>query len=154
MKARIWEEGQDDYGTTFNDVEIPDDLRDEASLAREQMLETLADYNEEIMQKFLEGEAVESELISRAIRQATLSNKLIPMLFGSALRNKGIQLFWMLLSIIFLSTDIPPIGESTPDQSEESVKQSPIPLPLAFKIASDPHGNDIFPGLFRSDTIW
>ncbi|MGI6454681.1 MAG: elongation factor G [bacterium] len=148
MKARIWEEGQDDYGTTFNDVEIPDDLRDEASLAREQMLETLADYNEEIMQKFLEGEAVESELISRAIRQATLSNKLIPMLFGSALRNKGIQLLLdAVVDYLPSPLDIPPIGGINPQTNQEEFREAKSNAPftaLAFKIASDPHGKMTF----------
>ncbi|MCU0576216.1 MAG: elongation factor G [Desulfobacterota bacterium] len=88
MKLHVWD---DTMGSSFETTSIPEDRLGEAALAREQMLELLADYDDEIMDLFLAGEQVDEKKIRQAIRRTTLEEHLMPVLCGSALRNKGIQ---------------------------------------------------------------
>lgn len=89
MDAIIWHE--ETLGASFDRVEIPAEMREEAELAREQLIEAVADSDETIMMKFLEGEDIEVAELHQAIRQATLSFQIVPVMCGSAFKNKGVQ---------------------------------------------------------------
>ncbi|MBI1389820.1 MAG: elongation factor G [bacterium] len=144
MKARVWEEGTTDYGTTFLDTEIPDDLKETAEAARQVMIETVADYDDEILSRFLEGESIDENQLKAAVRKATLQSEVIPVLCGSALRNKGVQL--MLDAVVdFLPSplDVPPVVGHHPETEKEEIREPKHDAPfaaLAFKIVADPHG--------------
>ena len=148
MKARTWGEGSDDYGTAFSDVQIPDDYIKAAEEARNHLIETIADYDDEIMHAFLEGEDVDAAAIRKAIRTATVSSSLVPVLCGSALKNKGIQL--MLDAVIdYLPSpmDVPPVKGIHPQTEKEETRKPELNEPfsaLAFKITSDSHGRMAF----------
>ncbi len=156
MKARVWEEGSDDYGTTFSDTNIPEDLIETAETARSNMIETIADYDDDIMHAFLEGEPVEAAAIHRAIRKATVSSELVPVMCGSALKNKGIQL--MLDAVIhYLPSplDVPPVKGIHPQSEKEEVRKADISEPfsaLAFKIIADSHGRMAFFRVYSGKT--
>ncbi len=158
MKARIWQEGADDFGTTFEDTTIPPELQEKANEAREQMLEALADVDEQILKKFLEGEYIDREEIAQAIRKATLHSGFVPVLCGSALKNKGVQL--LLDAVVdFLPSplDVPPVVGLNPDTHQDEVREARKDhslAALAFKLMSDPHGRltflRIYSGVLKS----
>ncbi len=148
MQARIWHEGADDLGTTFEDIEIPEELAEEAAHGREVMLEALADIDDHLLEAFLEGEYIDPTDIRRAIRRATIQADVIPVLCGSAFKNKGVQ---MLLDAVidFLPSplDVPPLIGTSPKTGEEVLVQASTDEPfaaLAFKIMTDPHGKLTF----------
>ncbi|HVN71611.1 MAG TPA: elongation factor G [Desulfomonilia bacterium] len=89
MQRLVWDD--DTLGANYVASEIPDDRRAEAELARDKMLERLADFDDEIMVKFLAGEPPDEKKIKQAVRKAAIDGRLIPVLCGSALKNKGIQ---------------------------------------------------------------
>ena len=91
MKSILWSE--EDQGTTFKYAEIPEDMTALCAEWRERMLETAAEANEEIMDKYLESDLSEEEL-KAAIRQLTLANEIVPVLCGSAFKNKGVRPCW------------------------------------------------------------
>ena len=88
MKALIW---RDDLGNTFDEIDIPADLVDEAATWREHLLEAISDVDDDLAHKFLEGEEITEAEIKHGIRLATLQYKWVPILCGSALKNKGVQ---------------------------------------------------------------
>ena len=139
MKAEVY---YNDLGTDIRIEEIPDDMKEQAEEYRAAMLEALSDLDETIMMKYLEGEEVTEDEIRKAIRLGTVTVKLIPVLCGTAYRNKGVQ---MLLDAIVdympSPLDIPSIKGVNPDTDEEDVRHASDEEPfsaLAFKIATDP----------------
>ena len=148
MKARTWKDGADDFGTIFSDIDIPADMKDAADEARAHLIEAIADYDDEILNAFLEGEEVSAEAVKRAIRKATVSSELVPVLCGSALKNKGIQM--MLDAVIdFLPSpmDVPPVKGIHPQKDTGEIRKPDIDEPfsaLAFKITADSHGHMAF----------
>ncbi|WP_367342705.1 elongation factor G [Limosilactobacillus sp.] len=139
MQAYVYDE--DKLGTHWDTVDIPDDMKDEAEKRHNQMLETLADVDDNIMEKYLGEEDISVDEIIAAIRKATLSLKLFPMLAGSAYKDKGIQ---MLLDAVidFLPSplDVKPYEATDPDGNTVELKaddKKPFAA-LAFKIATDP----------------
>ena len=132
----------DDMGTDPHVVPIPSALADEAKAARESMLETLSDYDEQIMEAFLDGGDVPVETIKRAIRAATVALKLVPVICGSAFKNKGVQfLLDAVVDYLPSPVDLPPIKGTEPATEEEVLRQSSTEesfTALAFKIAVDP----------------
>ncbi len=141
MKAIIWEE--ETLGAKFHYEEIPADLKDKAEEYRIQMLETLADINDEIMEKYLEGEEISPEEIRKAIREATVSFKAVPVLCGAAFKNKGVQpLLDAIVDFLPSPLDIPPVKGVNPNtgEVEERITDPDAPLAaLAFKIMTDPY---------------
>jgi len=89
MKTYLWNE--DDQGGSFEVVELDDGHREEAHLAREHLLETLSDHDDAIMEGYLAGDGLDPKVIKGALRAATIANRILPVLCGAALRNKGIQ---------------------------------------------------------------
>lgn len=139
QKALVYDLGAD--GKNFETVEIPDNMKDEAAAAYQEMVESCADFDDEIMMKYLEGEEVTPEEIKVALRKATIALELVPVFCGSAYRNKGVQM--MLDGVIdYLPSpiDIPPVeGKNDKDEIETRESDDKVPLSgLAFKIASDP----------------
>ena len=140
MKAEIY---KDDLGKEYEMTDIPDDLKDLADEWREKLLESVAETDEELMMKFLEGEEITKDEIKKVIRTATIAGEMIPVTCGSAYRNKGVQL--MLDAVIDYMpspVDIPPIKGVVPDTEEEEERPADDNGPfsaLAFKIMADPY---------------
>ena len=140
MKAEIY---KDDLGKEYEMTDIPDDLMDLANEWREKLLESVAEADEELMMKFLEGEEITKAEIKKVIRTATIAGEMIPVTCGSAYRNKGVQL--MLDAVIdYMPSplDIPPIKGIVPDTEEEEERPADDNGPfsaLAFKIMADPY---------------
>ncbi|NBI62982.1 elongation factor G [Clostridiales bacterium] len=139
MKAEIY---KDDLGKEFSIEEIPDDLKDTAQEWRDKLLESVAETDEELMMKFLEGEELTKAEIKGAIRTCTLAGEMIPVTCGSAYRNKGVQM--MLDAVVdYMPSplDIPPIKGVVPGKEEEEERPADDKGPfsaLAFKIMADP----------------
>ena len=141
MKAIVWEE--ETLGAKYHYEEVPADLKDKAEEYRTNLLETLADVNDEIMEKYLEGQEITPEELKKAVREATLAFKLVPVLCGSAFKNKGVQpLLDAIVDYLPSPLDIPPVKGINPDndKEEERVTDPEGPLTaLAFKIMTDPY---------------
>ena len=139
MKAEIY---KDELGKEFDVTDIPADMQGLADEWREKLVESVAETDEELMMKFLEGEELTVKEIKTAIRKETIAGTMIPMLCGSAYRNKGVQM--MLDAVIdYMPSplDIPPIKGVDPDTGEEDVRHTSDKEPfsaLAFKIMADP----------------
>jgi len=130
-----------DIGTDIQEVEIPADLKAQAQEYLEKMIEAAADYDENIMVKFLDGERPSEEEIIKAIRKGTIAIEIFPVFIGSALKNKGVQL--MLDGVVdYLPSplDVPPmIGKTESGEEVERPADPNGPLAaLAFKIMADP----------------
>ncbi|WP_025270584.1 elongation factor G [Hippea sp. KM1] len=141
MKAIVWD--SDVLGAKFSVKDIPDELADQALEYRNKLIEKLADFNDEIMEKYLEGEDISEEEIVKAIRKATIETKITPVLCGSAFKNKGVQpLLDAVVDFLPSPIDIPPVKGIDPKSGEEIERKSdekePLSL-LAFKIMSDPY---------------
>jgi len=141
MKAIVWEE--ETLGAKYHEEGIPDHLKDLAEEYRMHMLENLADVNDAIMEKYLEGQEISPEEIRAAIREATCQLKLVPVLCGSAFKNKGVQpLLDAIIDYLPSPLDIPPVKGINPNtgEVEERVTDPDAPLSaLAFKIMTDPY---------------
>ncbi len=141
MNAVVWK--GDDLGATYDIVDIPADLADQASEYRSKLLERLADVDEDIMLAYLEGEDVDADTIRRAVRQGTLDGKIVPVLTGSAFKNKGVQpLLDAVTMYLPAPVDIPAIAGSSTNGKEDLERKPSDEEPfsaLAFKIMTDPH---------------
>ena len=139
MKADVY---YDDLGKDMRVEEIPEDMKDLAEEYRTKMLEAIADYDEEIMMLYLEGEEIPTDMIKKALRSATLAVKIIPVVCGTSYRNKGVQkLLDAVIDLMPAPTDIEAIKGVTPDGDEEtrpSDDNAPFSA-LAFKIMTDPY---------------
>jgi elongation factor G len=139
MKAIIY---KDDLGAEWEETEIPAGMLDRAEEYREQLLEAIADQDEELMVMYLEGEKIEPDQIRAAIRKATLEIQMTPVFCGSAFKNKGVQpLLDGVIDYLPSPLDVPPIHGITPGGEEvtrEADENGPLAA-LAFKIQSDPH---------------
>jgi elongation factor G len=141
MKALIWHD--EELGASWDEVDIPADMAEQAAEYRELLLDTIATSDDVLMEKFLGGEDVTEAEIKRALRAGTLANDFVPILCGSAFKNKGVQP--MLDAVIdFLPSplDIPP-AEGTNLRGDENLTRGPTDesfAALAFKIVADPFG--------------
>ncbi|MEY2522137.1 MAG: elongation factor [Ilumatobacteraceae bacterium] len=143
MKALIWHD--EELGAKWDEVDIPDDMKEQAAEYRELLLETIATSDDHLMEKYLAGEEVTEKEIKVALRAGTLAFDFVPILCGSAFKNKGVQP--MLDAVIdFLPSplDIPPTQGTKPNHEDEILYRKPsIDEPfaaLAFKIVADPFG--------------
>jgi len=139
MKAEIY---KDDLGKEFDVTDIPADMKDKADEYHAALVEAVAETDEELMMKYLDGEELTVEEIKGAIRKATIDNTMVPVTCGTSYRNKGVQ---MLLDAIIdympAPTDVPHIKGVDPRTEEEVERPSSDDAPfaaLAFKIATDP----------------
>ena len=140
MKADVY---YDDLGKDMRVEEIPEDMRDEAEEYRTQLIEAVADFDDEIMELYLEGEQVPTEKIRAAIRKATTQVKFVPIVCGTSYKNKGVQkLLDAIVDYMPSPLDIPPITGTVPktDEVEHRAADDSAPFSaLAFKIMTDPY---------------
>ena len=141
MKALIWQ--GEDLGASWDEVDIPDDLADKAEEYREMMLDKLSEFDETIMEKYLEEQEITEEDLKRAIREGTLHHGLVPVLNGTAFKNKGVQpLLDAVVDYLPSPLDIPEIVGTSVKGEEEVTRKVSDDEPfsaLAFKIMTDPH---------------
>ncbi|HOU14014.1 MAG TPA: elongation factor G [Anaerolineae bacterium] len=139
-KAVIW---ADDLGMTMQEAPVPADVEVEALAAREAMIETIVETDDGLMERYLDGEDISVTDLRAALRKATISGVIQPVLCGSSLRNKGVQpLLDAVVDFLPSPLDIPPVKGTNPkkDQLEERPADSTAPLAaLIFKIAADPY---------------
>jgi elongation factor G len=142
FKGIVWNE--DDHGMTFKEVDIPADIIEEARDYRGKLLEAVAEFDESLMEKYFEDEnsLTEAEILA-ALREATISGKVIPMMCGSAFKNKGVQaMLDMVMEILPSPLDVESIVGTNPDTDAEESRKPSVEAPfaaLAFKIATDPY---------------
>tara|TARA_B100000131_G_scaffold296165_1_gene313760 strand:- start:180 stop:1853 length:1674 start_codon:yes stop_codon:yes gene_type:complete len=141
MKALIWH--GEDLGASWDEVDIPDDLVDKAEEYREMMLDKLSEFDETIMEKYLEEQEITEEDLKSAIREGTLHHGLVPVLNGTAFKNKGVQpLLDAVVDYLPSPLDIPEIVGTSIKGEEEVTRKVSDDEPfsaLAFKIMTDPH---------------
>ena len=141
FKGIVWNE--EDKGMTFKEIDIPEDIIDEARALRGELLEAVAEFDETLMEKYFEDEnsLTEREILD-ALREATISGKVVPMMCGSAFKNKGVQaMLDMVMEILPSPLDIEGIKGINPKTDEEVIRKPSVDEPfaaLAFKIATDP----------------
>ncbi|MGB3492370.1 MAG: elongation factor G [Elainellaceae cyanobacterium] len=144
MRARIY---NDDLGMDMDDVEIPVDVAELALEYRAKLVESVSETDDGLMLKYLEGEELSTDEIVGAIRKATVAGKMVPLLCGSAFKNKGVQLLLdAVVDYMPAPIDVPPIRGLSPD-GEEVARHSSDEEPfaaLAFKVMSDPYGRLTF----------
>ncbi len=140
MKANIWDT-DDDKGKSFREADIPADLMDKAAEYREKMIESIADFDDSIMERFLEGEEISEADIRSALRKGTISNKVVPMLCGSSFKNKGVQaMVDAIVDFMPSPLDKAEVKGVDPDTEDELMRAADDKQPfaaLAFKIMSD-----------------
>ena len=140
MKADVY---YDDLGKDMRVEEIPEDMRAEAEEYRTQLLEAVADFDDEIMEMYLEGEEIPTEMIKAAIRKATTQVKFVPIVCGTSYKNKGVQkLLDAIVDYMPSPLDIPPITGTVPKTDEVAHRSADDSAPfsaLAFKIMTAPY---------------
>jgi elongation factor G len=141
MKSVIWDD--DSMGMNMTVGEIPENLVADAEAAREQLIEALADTDESLLEKFLEGETITDEEVKSALRAATLHISVVPVLCGTAFRNKGVQaMLDAVIDYMPSPLDVPPVSGVLPDTETEATRKASDDekfSALAFKIMADPY---------------
>jgi elongation factor G len=139
MKAEIY---ANDLGTEIEETEIPAEYVEQAEEWREKLIEAVADTDEDLMMKFLDGEEITEEELKAGIRKATLTVDFFPVMCGSAFKNKGVQLMLdAVIDYLPAPTDVPAINGINPKTDEETERPSSDEAPfasLAFKVMTDP----------------
>jgi elongation factor G len=141
MKGIIWDEAG--LGATYQEIAIPEDLKEEADYWRGQLIEAVAEYDDKLMEKFFDDpDTITEEEIHTAVRKATIDMSIVPMLCGSAFKNKGVQtLLDCVVRYLPSPLDIGAIKGTNPDTGEEISRKPDAKEPfaaLAFKIMTDP----------------
>jgi elongation factor G len=151
---------KDELGTSPEIAPIPESLAEEAMLHRDKLLEKIAETDDELMVKYLEGEEISPEELKKALRKAVISGKLVPVLCGAALRNKGIQpLLDAIVDYLPSPLDLPPIRGVNPETGAEEKRYPKLDGPLTalvFKVHSDPYVGRlvylrVYSGVLRSN---
>ena len=144
MRAKIY---KDDIGNEIEDTEIPENLVELAEEYRSKMIEAVAETDEVLLEKYLEGEEFTKEEIKTALHKGTIDGSIMPMLCGSAFKNKGVQLLLdAVVDYLPAPTEVPAIKGTLPN-GEEAIRNADDDEPfsaLAFKIAADPYGRLTF----------
>ena len=141
MKARIWRD--ETLGAKYDDVDIPADLAEKAKEYREKLIEAVAESDDTLFEKFVEGQAITEAELAAGIRKATIAQKIFPVICGSSFKNKGVQnLLDAVCAYLPSPLDIPPIKGVNPDNPEEHLERKaddkePFSA-LVFKIMTDP----------------
>ncbi|MFC1475338.1 elongation factor G, partial [Candidatus Zixiibacteriota bacterium] len=142
MKFRVFHE--DSKGTTFDDLDVPDDMVDVANEYREKLLEAVAEYDDHLLEQFLHDEELDPKKVMEAVRKATVESHMIPVLCGSSFKNKGIQkLLDCIIDFLPSPLDKPAVEGRDVQKEDKVIMRSPsIDEPtsaLAFKIVTDPY---------------
>jgi elongation factor G len=139
--ATLWE---DDLGKDPNQIEIPGDYRKDAQEARAQLVERIAELDDELTIKYLEGEEISLDELKAALRRSVIAGKATPVFCGSSLRNKGVQILLdAVIDYLPSPADVPPVEGTNPDNEEEVIElpaddSAPMSA-LVFKIVTDPY---------------
>ncbi|MBR6290849.1 MAG: elongation factor G, partial [Clostridia bacterium] len=161
MEADIY---YDDLGKDMRVEPVPEDMREEAERYRSQMIESAAEVDEDLFEKYLSGEEITKEEIKTAIRKATLANHLVPVVCGTSFKNKGVQkLLDAIIDYLPSPLDVPPITGTNPKTEEPEEREASDDGPfsaLAFKIMTDPFVGKlcffrVYSGTLKAgDTVW
>ncbi|OBR93032.1 MULTISPECIES: elongation factor G [Clostridium] len=152
---------EDDLGTVMDEVKIPDELADKAEEYRTALIEAVADVDEDLMMKYLDGAEITQEEIVAAMRKGVIENKIVPVLCGSSYKNKGVQpMIDAVVDFMPSPLDVPPVKGTDPDTKEEMERVADDNAPLtalAFKIATDPFIGKlaftrVYSGIMKSGT--
>ena len=141
QNATLWE---DDLGKEPKQIEIPDELKEQAQEARAQLIERIAELDEELTVKYLEGEEISLDELKTALRRSVIAGKATPVFCGSSLRNKGVQILLdAVIDYLPSPEDIPPVQGTDPDDEENIIElpaddDAPMSA-LVFKIVTDPY---------------
>ncbi len=142
MKALVW--GGEELGAKFDIVDIPADLADKAEEFRQLLLDAVGSVDDDILEKYLGDEEITEADLKKAIRKATLANELVPVLTGSAFKNKGVQpLLDAVVDYLPSPLDLPPVDGVELKGGAPTTRDPDAKAPfsaLAFKIVADPHG--------------
>jgi elongation factor G len=156
MKAYIY---NNDTGTDIEEVEIPDEVKELAAEYRTKLIESVAETNDALTEKYLEGEELTEAEIRAALRTGTISGTIVPMLCGSAFKNKGVQLLLdAVIDYLPSPVEVPPIQGLLPngDTAERFADDSAPLSALAFKIMADPYGRltfvRVYSGILKKGT--
>ena len=140
MKAIVWED--ESLGARYKEEEIPAEMAEQVAEYREKLLEAAADADERLMEKYLEGAEIAEDEVRAAIRKATLEIKLVPVLCGTAFKNRGVQtLLDSVVDYLPSPSDVPAVVGKNPNSGDEEAREAVDAAPfsaLAFKIMSDP----------------
>ncbi len=141
MSFRVYH--QETLGVTFDDRPIPEDMLKQAKQYRERLLEAVSDYDDALLEKFLENQPIDSAEVIAALRKATIDCNIVPVLCGSSFKNNGVQkLLDHILSFLPSPLDLPPVEGIDPRSDQPVTRKASVDEPftaLAFKIVSDPH---------------
>ena len=148
MKALVWSGGDDDQGRTFTETEVPADMKDEALLARAELVERVADLDDGVMESFLENGDLTPEELVPAIRRTTLAGRMVPVLCGSSFKCRGVQpLLDAICDYLPSPADRPPVKATdlkTGAEVSRRQEDSEMLTALVFKIATDPYVGRLF----------
>lgn len=140
-KAFVW--GKDELGTTFEEREVPQNLKSEVEKWRQKLVEKICDGSYELVERYLEGENLSIDELKKGLREQVIAYNIVPVFAGAALRNKGIQsLLDGIVDFLPSPLDIPPASGYNPKTSQKETRSPDINAPfsaLAFKIQTDPH---------------
>jgi elongation factor G len=140
-KALVWDGSS--LGSVYEELEIPDSMQESVAVYRDKLVEAAADYDDEVMERYLAGEEASEEALKRAIRNAVLGNHAVPVFGGSAFKNKGVQpLLDAVISYLPSPVDIPPVTGHNPVTDELEIREAKDDAPfcaLSFKIMTDPY---------------
>ena len=141
MKALLWKD--ETKGSEYETTDIPEDLQEAAKAAREKLIEAVASVDDGLMHKYIEGEEISDAEIRKALRQGTLELKLVPVVTGSAFKNKGVQtLLDAVVDYLPSPLDVPPVEGVNPKNGEVENRPAEAQAPfsgLVFKIMADKH---------------
>jgi elongation factor G len=141
MKGLIWSD--ESKGAEYQITDIPENLQADAEAAREKLIEAVASINDDLMHKYLEGEEISEKEIRAALRKGTIELKLVPVVTGSAFKNKGVQtLLDAVVDYLPSPLDVPPVEGISPKTSEVETRAADSSAPfsgLVFKIMADKH---------------
>ncbi len=153
---------RDDLGKDIEETDVPEDMKEKVEEYRARLIEAIVENDEKLMEKYLAGEELEISELKRVLRQAVINNGLVPILVGSALKNKGVQyLLDAVVEYLPSPLDIPPVvGKDPNDETKELVRHASDDEPLsvlAFKIATDPYVGKlcfirVYSGVLRAGT--
>jgi elongation factor G len=145
MKAIIWLE--ETLGAKYEVVDVPEEYREKAEEWRAKMVEAIVEHDDELMMKYLEGEEIPVFYLKRVLRKATIEKKLVPVLCGSAFKNKGVQpLLDAVIDYLPSPLDVPPVKGTNPKTGEEEERKPLDDEPFCgyvFKVMSDPYAGQL-----------
>lgn len=141
MKAYVWR--SEEMGSNYDEVPIPEDLKDKAQEYRDKLLESVSELDDDLMQKYLDGQALTEQEIKLGLRKGVLNKVIFPVLCGTAFKNKGVQtLLDAVVDYLPSPAEIPPVKGINPDTKEEAFREHSEASPfsaLVFKIMTDPY---------------